>query len=57
MPDIRFSEAERQLLLVLVTEAWARINADPEMQPQITECVDLIRKLSGTDTVLLARKP
>ncbi len=52
LPDTR----ERQLLIVLVTQAMIRINDDPEMREQERECLGILAKLYGTDTVLMARR-
>jgi hypothetical protein len=51
-----FTDANRQLLMVLVTQAMVRIESDPAMQAAITECHDILSKLTGTDTVLIARR-
>lgn len=51
-----FTDAERQLLLVLVSQAMVRIRDDAFMQHVVEECENIIRKLSGTDTVLVAQR-
>jgi hypothetical protein len=57
MADTHFSEEERQLLLVFVLQAWARVKDDPEFMDETDECAAIIRKLSCADTVLIARRP
>ena len=56
MIEERFADAERQLLIMLVTRALVSIQLDPEMDAQTEECRTILRRLSGTDTVLVARR-
>lgn len=42
----------RQLLVVLVTKAWAEIRNDPEMTAPRGELEDLMRLISGSDVQL-----
>ena len=51
-----FTDAERQLLVVLVTKAWVEIRGDAEMASEAAELEGVLRKLSGVDTVLVARR-
>ncbi len=43
-----FTDHERMLLVVLVTQAWVRIREDPEMEAHIVELETILRKLHGT---------
>lgn len=43
------TDAERQLLVVLVMKAFVEIRDDAEMLPQIAELEKLLRKISGVD--------
>ena len=52
----RLPDSHRQLIVVLVTEAWSRIRSDPEMTTQRRECEAIIRRLSGTDTRLVVER-
>lgn len=52
----KFTDAERQLLLVLVTRHWVRISDDPVMRSEADELKGVIRKLSGVDTVIVSVK-
>ena len=56
MSEEQFPDSERQLLVVLVTQAMVRIADDAAMQAAVAECHSLLKKLSGTDTVLIARR-
>lgn len=49
--SLEFMTADhRQLIVVLVTQAYVRIRNDPEMRDQAAECDDLLRLLSGETT-------
>lgn len=56
MIEERFTDAERQLLVVWAMRSLLAIQGDPEMVPEIAECRAILRKLTGTDTVLIARR-
>lgn len=51
-----FADTERQLLIVLVTQAMTRIQHDGDMERAVKECHDILSKLYGTDTVIIARR-
>ncbi len=46
-------DAQRQLLVVLVTRAYVEIRDDLDLAGQTTECEALIARLSGETTRLL----
>ncbi len=46
-------DAQRQLLIVLVTRAYVEIRDDLDMAAQTEECEALIKRLSGETTRLL----
>lgn len=50
------SDSERQLLTVLVTQAWVAIRNDGALQPQARELENMLRKLSGTDTRVVCER-
>jgi hypothetical protein len=56
MVDETFTDAERQLLIVLTQQAMVRIQDDPHMRDASRECFEILSKLYGTDTVLVARR-
>lgn len=43
-------DEHRSLIIVLVTRAMVDIQHDPDMQAAHQECLDIIARLSGTDT-------
>ncbi len=49
-------DEQRQLLIVMISRAYVQIKDDPEMASAAQECSDLIKRLSGTDTVLIAER-
>ena len=51
-----FTDDERLLLVTLVTQAHVNIRDDPEMKHANDECNGILRKLTGTDTVLVAKR-
>ena len=52
----RFSDAERQKLVVMVTRALISARRDPERTNEAEQYRSMLRKLTGTDTVLYARR-
>jgi rare lipoprotein A (peptidoglycan hydrolase) len=52
----QLSDERRQLLLILVTQAWVRIKDDPDMDCQSEECRDILRMLSGADVRLFVER-
>jgi hypothetical protein len=56
MIEQKFTDSERQLLVVLVQKALIEIKGDLDMWRQIDEVRTLLGKLSGTDTVLVAQR-
>lgn len=50
------SDSERQLLIVLVTQAWVGLRHDADMLPQANELEGMLRKLSGTDTRVVCER-
>ena len=56
MIEERFPDAERQLMVVWATQALVALHRDPEMATAAEECRSILRKLTGTDTVLVARR-
>jgi len=50
-----FSDAERQLLVVLVSKALVDIRHDSEMKAEAKELEDILRKLNGVDKLLVVR--
>lgn len=40
----------RTLIVNLVTQAWVEIRDDPFLATNAQECLDIISRLSGTDT-------
>lgn len=46
---IQVTDAERQLLVVLVTKAWVEIRGDIDMLAATMELETLLRKISGVD--------
>lgn len=50
------TDPQRQLLVVLVTQAYVRIQHDPDMLAESDECEHLIRVLSGTDTRVMVER-
>jgi hypothetical protein len=52
----RFPDAHRQLLVVLVTQAWVRIQDDPKMRDARKELLDIRRRLEGTDTRVIVER-
>jgi hypothetical protein len=52
----RFPDAQRLLLVVLASRAWADIRNDPDMRENIAELDEMIARLGGTDTVLYASR-
>lgn len=57
MPREPLTDAERQLLVVLVSQSWVRLAPDTEMQPEAFELKNILRKLSGADTRVWVEKP
>lgn len=57
MTDQALTDEERQLLVVLVTQAWTRIKdyADPIDRDNAAECEAILRKLSGVDKQVVVR--
>lgn len=53
---LTFTDDERQLIVTLLLRDLVRIRTDPGMQPQARELAGILEKLSGTDTVLVARR-
>jgi len=53
--DTWITDAERQLLVVLVIKAWVDIRQDPEMQTEAAELESILRKISGVDKTLVVR--
>jgi hypothetical protein len=51
-----FSDSDRQLLIVLATEAMVRIRDDPALEHATQELVAILSKLYGTDTIIVARR-
>lgn len=45
----QITDAERQLLVVLVCRAWLEIRDDIDMRSDALELAGLLRKLSGVD--------
>ncbi len=43
-------DAHRQLIVVLVANAFVKIREDPEMNHEARELSDIIKRFSGTDT-------
>jgi hypothetical protein len=56
MTEELFTDSERQLLIVLATQAMVRIQSDPDMDHAVKELHDILSKLYGTDTILVARR-
>lgn len=56
MIEEAFTDGERQLLMVFVTDALVRHKDDPDMKQHIDECFGILRRLNGTDTVIIARR-
>jgi hypothetical protein len=56
VPDEPFSDAECQIIVVLVTEAWVRIRDDPAFGGASQATRKHLPRLAG-DTKLIARKP
>jgi hypothetical protein len=56
MIEERFPDSERQLLVVWATRALVAIQHYSEMDDVAEECRSILRKLTGTDTVLVARR-
>jgi hypothetical protein len=52
MPTEILPDQSRQLLVSLVMKAWVEIRDDPAMMEHARECQDIIRRLSGSDTVV-----
>jgi len=52
----RMTDAQRQLLLVVVSREWARLRYDLDMQPKADELHDLVAMLSGTDTAVVVER-
>ena len=52
----RFTDAERELLIVLLTQAMERIKGDPAMRDVERQCIDMLGKLNGVYTELVARR-
>lgn len=52
----RLPDEQRQLIVVLVTKAMFEIKDDPEMKAQERECLEIIKRLSGTDTVVTVER-
>jgi hypothetical protein len=50
-----FTDAERQLLVMLVTKAWVEIRDDSEMKAEAKELEGILRKISGVDKLLVVR--
>lgn len=45
----QITDAERQLLVVLVTKAWAEIRHEEGFVREAMELEDILRKISGVD--------
>jgi hypothetical protein len=45
----QITDAERQLLVVLVTKAWVEIRSDVDMMSEALELEGLLRKINGVD--------
>ncbi|MCK1670365.1 hypothetical protein [Bradyrhizobium sp. 150] len=45
----QITDAERQLLVVLVTKAWVEIRGDVDMRSEALELAGLLRKINGVD--------
>ena len=56
VPEERLTDMERQLLVILVTRWWVQIRGDDEMQAEVGELEGILRKISGTDTVVVVRR-
>jgi hypothetical protein len=50
------TDAERQLLVTFLTEAWVRVRMDPDMAEHAAECETLLRRLSGADTRVVCHR-
>ena len=56
MVEELFSDNERQLLIVWATRALVQLRMLDDLPDAMDECESILRKLSGTDTVLVARR-
>lgn len=56
MPTEKMPDEIRQLLVVLVTQAWVRIHHDPELQHNAQELDVALKMLSGTDTAVMVER-
>lgn len=57
MPEELFEDRERQALIILITRELARargVPVNPDLQHEML--ISILRKLSGVDTVLIARR-
>lgn len=56
MDGERFTDSERQLLLVFITRALVGIRHDPEFKAETDELMSMLKKIQGVDTVLYSVK-
>ena len=56
MVEETFPDSERQLLVVWATRALVGLQYLNDLPDAMAECESILRKLTGTDTVLVARR-